>query len=48
MENRFEINALEMTTEEFLLFLSADRMLNADCRKILQRFSASFGSGQVC
>jgi hypothetical protein len=36
LENRFQINALEMTTEEFLSYLSGDQQLPTASRKTLQ------------
>jgi hypothetical protein len=38
LENRFQINALEMTTEEFLSYLSRDQLLPNACRNILRNF----------
>jgi hypothetical protein len=38
LEDRFQIKALEMTTEEFLSYLSNDQLLPGDCRQILRHF----------
>jgi hypothetical protein len=38
MENRFQVNALEMTTEEFLSFLTGNQLLPVSCRKNLKKF----------
>lgn len=38
IENRFEINALEMTTEEFLAWLAGHPVLAAEGRRLLHQF----------
>jgi hypothetical protein len=38
LEGRFQINALEMTTEESLDYLSNDQLLPGGCRQILRHF----------
>jgi hypothetical protein len=38
LENRFQIRALEMTTEEFLVYVSGNRCLQPEYEKILKEF----------
>jgi hypothetical protein len=38
LENRFQIRALEMTTEEFLIYVSSNRCLNPEHELILKNF----------
>jgi hypothetical protein len=38
LEDRFQIKALEMTTEEFLIYLSGDQLIPATCRQGIRDF----------